>query len=168
MILSRSSSWMHKELVESAPSVARYCYVQDIVNMDAGRLVVSDGLHFVASTIPEQTLLRLMEGYSMESLQLKGSILLVDRHFFCIARNRIEMTMEECIYFGEGSLSGRTKDINKSVSNRNLRSMDWAMGVRPLRRSIVLRFLDQNALLDKHCALAELIVCREAKSKKWL
>lgn len=153
MILSKSSSWMHKELMGFASSTVRYCYVQEVLNTRFGRLVISDGFHFVVSTILEQQFWRLMEGYSTESLRLKGSVLLVGKHAFHVsARGSIEMVVEDCIYFGEGSLSHKTKDINKSLTNHSLRLFQDSAAknalVRPLCRSVVLRFLDWKGLLD--------------------
>lgn len=153
MILSKSNSWMHKELMGFVSPSARYCYVQDIISMQAGRFVISDGFHFVASTIPEQPLSQLMEGYSTESLQLKGSVILVSRHTFSIStRSKIEMTVEDCIYFGEGCLSQETKDINRSLTNHSLELFQNKIGkdtlMEPLCKSAVIKFLDQSALLD--------------------
>jgi len=121
MILSKTNSWIREELLGHKETAPRYCYIQDIVNAQDHRFFISDGIYFIKSTIPQKSFLELTRKYNQDSLQLKGSIILAKKHIYMIKRdNRVEMVLEDCVYLGEGNLSGETKDINDIVDSRCL------------------------------------------------
>lgn len=121
MILSKTNSWIREELLGHKETAPRYCYIQDIVNAQDHRFFISDGIYFIKSTIPQKSFLELTKRYNQDSLQLKGSIILARKHVYMVKRdNRVEMVLEDCVYLGEGNLSGETRDINDIVDSRCL------------------------------------------------
>lgn len=143
MILSKANSWIIEELTQQEKEGVRYCYIQDIISSKDHKFFISDGLHFVKTTIPHKLFAKFTKGYSSEGLSLKGSVLIILKHNFQISMTkRVEMVISDCIYLGEGNILGDTKDINETVETGKMNEL--------------LKLIEQKDYLDSNRKLPEI------------
>ncbi|ELA41002.1 uncharacterized protein VICG_01961 [Vittaforma corneae ATCC 50505] len=143
MLFTKNNSWLLMQLSSPTLKPLRFCYVQDIANLKKGILVITDGAYFIRSTFMSNSYSNMIRTYREDSLALKGSILMLRSYALVVAANgKIELNVEECIYMGEGSLSGETRDINSCVEEKNAFLTRNLRTVHPLQQSIVYSFIN--------------------------
>ena len=151
MIFTKATSWFQGHLNTEILPKPRFCYIQDVVNFEKKIFVLTDGLYFTITVFENNSFSDMIQNFSLKSLEIKGSIILLQNYKFVNSLNGIELKISKCLYFGEGSLSSDTKDLNKV----NSRSMSY---FKSLEKSAVFNFLDQNYIqtqeiqkkLEKH------------------
>lgn len=126
MILTGKMSWLQAAIgpMDAVCSTPRYCCIQDIIDAKSHRFIVTDGRHFIASTIEAAAYDAFLQKYCAESLSLRGVLVLLKRYkFFLTERNSIEMAVEECVYFGEGGAAEGSVNINDAIDMEKY--VDW-------------------------------------------
>lgn len=152
MIFTKATSWFQKQLETKNLSKPRLCYIQDVVDFEKSVFILTDGFHFIFSIFEKGSFFEMIQNFSLESLEIKGSILLLQEYRFINYRNRLELRITKCTYLGEGSLSSDTKDINRIYTAKN------SSNSKALESSKVCRYIDQNYIqtqkvISKHAEM---------------
>jgi len=137
MLFTKANAWLLKAQPPGAQNPPRLCYVQEIINTRKGQLIVTDGSHFIHSRFADGSYKRMFAVLDEGSLSLKGSVLMLKRYKLIVGLGgTLELEIEECIYLGEGSISGDPRDVNTTV----------AAGVRLVKAIPSVRVAKQNVV----------------------